>query len=120
MRELGLKGKCRKNGQYHSRKGTIGKIAENTLARDFHSDKPFDKLTTDVKEFKGCGEKVYLSPVMDLFNRKFVSYSISLNPNHWQIRETLDALVENFHQIRGRYFILAKVGNTNTQNINYY
>jgi putative transposase len=94
MRELGLKGKCRKNGQYHSYKGTIGKIAENILARDFHSDKPFDKLSTDVTEFKVCGEKVYLSPVMDLFNREIVSYSISLNPNFWQIREMLDTLFE--------------------------
>ena len=38
MRELGLKGKQRKNGQYHSYKGTVGKVADNILARDFHSD----------------------------------------------------------------------------------
>ena len=38
MRELGLKGKQRKNGQYHSYKGTVGKVADNILARNFHSD----------------------------------------------------------------------------------
>ena len=34
-----------------------------------------------------CDDKVYLSPVMDLYNREIVSYSISLSPNLWQIRE---------------------------------
>ena len=31
---------------------------------------------------------------MDLFNREIVSYSISLSPNLWQIREMLDGLFE--------------------------
>ena len=92
MRELGLKGKQRKNGKYHSYKGTVGKVADNILARDFHSDKPFEKITTDVTQFNVCDEKVYLSPVMDLFNREIVSYSISLSPNLQQIREMLDGL----------------------------
>ena len=36
-----------------------------------------------------CNDKVYLSPVMDLYNREIVSYSISLSPNLQQIREML-------------------------------
>ena len=77
MKELGLKGKQRKNGQYHSYKGTVGKVADNILNRDFNSSKPYEKITTDVTQFNVCNEKVYLSPVMDLFNREIVSYSIS-------------------------------------------
>ena len=92
MRELGLKGKQRKNGKYHSYKGTVGKVADNILARDFHADKPFEKITTDVTQFNVCDDKVYLSPVMDLFNREIISYSISLSPNLQQIREMLDGL----------------------------
>ena len=92
MKELGLKGKQRKNGRYHSYKGTVGKVADNILARDFHADKPFEKITTDITQFNVCDEKVYLSPVMDLFNREIVSYSISLSPNLQQIREMLDGL----------------------------
>lgn len=92
MRELGLKGKQRKNDKYHSYKGAVGKVADNILARDFHSDKPFEKITTDVTQFNVCNEKVYLSPVMDLFNREILSYSISLSPNFQQIREMLDDL----------------------------
>ena len=92
MNTLGLKGKQHKNGKYHSYKGEVGKVADNILKRDFYAAKPFEKLTTDVTEFKVCNNKVYLSPVMDLYNREIVSYSISLSPNLWQIREMLDIL----------------------------
>lgn len=92
MRELQLKGKQRKNGKYHSYKGEVGKVADNLLKRDFKAEKPFEKLTTDVTEFKVCNDKVYLSPVMDLYNREILSYSISLSPNLCQIREMLSGL----------------------------
>lgn len=94
MNSLGLKGKQHKNGKYHSYKGEVGKIADNILKRDFYAAKPFEKLTTDVTEFKVCDDKVYLSPVMDLYNREIVSYSISLSPNLWQIREMLEGLFD--------------------------
>ena len=92
MKLLNLRGKQSKNGKYHSYKGTIGKVADNLLHRDFHANKPFEKLTTDVTEFKIGDEKVYLSPVLDMFNREIISYSISTSPNLWQIREMLDGL----------------------------
>ena len=94
MRELNIKGKQRKNGKYHSYKGEVGKIADNLLKRDFKAGNPFEKLTTDVTEFKVCNDKVYLSPVMDLYNREIISYSISLSPNLWQIREMLSGLFD--------------------------
>lgn len=92
MKILNLKGKQRKSGKYHSYKGEVGKVADNLLKRDFTASKPFEKLTTDVTEFRVCNDKVYLSPVMDLYNREIVSYSISLSPNLWQIREMLSGL----------------------------
>ena len=94
MKSLDLKGKQRKNGKYHSYKGEVGKIANNLLDRDFYAATPFEKLTTDVTEFKVCDEKVYLSPVMDLFNREIISYSISLSPNLLQIHEMLNGLFD--------------------------
>lgn len=48
MRELYLRGKQSKNGRYHSYKGTVGKVADNIIKRDFKADKPFEKLATDV------------------------------------------------------------------------
>ena len=92
MNSLNLKGKQRKNDKYHSYKGEVGKIADNLLKRDFYAEKPFEKLTTDVTQFKVCNEKVYLSPVMDLYNREIISYSISLSPNLQQVRDMLDGL----------------------------
>ena len=62
----------------------------------FHSDSdtPFEKLTTDVTEFKIGDEKVYLSPVLDMFNREIISYSISTSPNLQQVRDMLNGLFE--------------------------
>ena len=94
MNEHGLKGKQRKNDKYRSYKGQVGKVADNHLNREFYAEKPFEKLTTDVTQFKIGDEKVYLSPVMDLFNREIVSYSVSTSPNLYQIREMLDGLFE--------------------------
>ena len=94
MKLLGLKGKQRKSDKYHSYKGEVGKVADNLLKRDFKAEKPFEKLATDVTQFKVGDTKVYLSPIMDLFNREIVSYSISLSPNLDQIREMLNGLFD--------------------------
>lgn len=94
MKSLGLKGKQRKNDKYHSYRGTVGKVADNLLKRNFHADKPFEKIATDVTQFKVCDEKVYLSPVLDLYNNEIVSYSISTSPNLEQIRQMLGGLFE--------------------------
>jgi len=92
MKSLNLRGKQGKNGKYRSYKGEVGKVADNILNRDFNAAKPYEKLTTDVTEFKVCDEKIYLSPILDLFNREIVSYSISLSPNLQQVREMLQGL----------------------------
>ena len=94
MRNLNLRGKQRKNGRYHSYKGEVGKVADNLLKRNFYAEKPFEKLTTDVTEFKIGDEKVYLSPVLDMFNREIVSYSISTSPNLQQVRDMLNGLFD--------------------------
>jgi hypothetical protein len=73
MNNLGLKGKQRKNDKYHSYKGTIGKVADNLLKRDFYAENPFEKITTDVTQFNVCDEKIYLSPVLDLYNNEVVT-----------------------------------------------
>ena len=93
MKSLNLQAKQRKS-KYKSYKGEVGKVADNLLKRNFTAKKPFEKLTTDVTEFSVCNEKVYLSPVMDLYNREIISYSISKSPNFLQTREMLQGLFE--------------------------
>jgi len=75
--------------KYRSYRGQLGKIAPNLLKRDFKAERPNLKWTTDITEFKLFGKKLYLSPIMDLFNQEIVSYSLSKNPNFQQITNML-------------------------------
>ena len=79
MKELGLVCRVRMK-KYRSYKGEVGKIAPNLLNRDFHADKPNQKWVTDVTEFSLFGEKLYLSPILDLHSSDLVSYTISDRP----------------------------------------
>ena len=79
MKQLGLICRVRIK-KYRSYKGEVGKIAPNLLNRDFHTEKPNQKWVTDVTEFSLFGQKLYLSPILDLHNGYLVSYSISDRP----------------------------------------
>ena len=67
MRELDLVCRVRIK-KYRSYKGEVGKIAPNLLNRDFHAERPNQKWVTDVTEFSLHGQKLYLSPILDLHN----------------------------------------------------
>jgi putative transposase len=81
MRELGLVCPVRRRRRFNSYQGEVGKIAENLLNRDFTAGAPNEKWVTDVTEFGIADRKVYLSPVMDLFDRQIIAYSVSTSPN---------------------------------------
>jgi putative transposase len=66
--------------KYRAWKGDAGKAAPNILRRDFSASKANEKWVTDVTEFSVQGKKLYLSPVLDLFNREIISYSLSERP----------------------------------------
>lgn len=83
MDKLGLK--CtkfsRKVRRYSSYKGTVGKIAKNRINRRFMTSIPLQKLVTDVTEFKCLNdEKLYLSPIMDLYNLEIISFKVLKRP----------------------------------------
>ncbi|BDP64374.1 hypothetical protein EfmJHP80_18700 [Enterococcus faecium] len=73
MSQMGLTCQIRIK-RYKSYKGTVGKIAKNVLKRNFSVDTPNKKWVTDVTEFKIKGRKIYLSPILDLFNGEIISY----------------------------------------------
>ncbi|AKK02737.1 transposase [Corynebacterium epidermidicanis] len=81
MDELGLKSKVRVKKKYNSYKGTVSHIAKNVLDRCFTPDTPNTVWVSDVTEFRVAGTKVYLSPIMDLYDHSIVSYSVSTSPN---------------------------------------
>lgn len=51
----------------------------NILDRDFNAPEPDQKWVTDITTVKVGGQRLYVSAVMDLFNREIVSYGISMS-----------------------------------------
>lgn len=84
MNLLGLKSIIRVK-KYKSYKGENGKIAPNLLGRNFKAIAPNQKWATDVTEFNVSGNKLYLSPIIDLFNQEIISYEITERPVFNQI-----------------------------------
>lgn len=81
MMQLGLKSLVRPK-KYRSYKGDAGHAAANVLQRQFGAKSPKQKLVTDVTEFNVAGEKLYLSPVMDLYNGEIIAYETSTRPEY--------------------------------------
>jgi len=81
MNQLGLKSTVRPK-RYKSYRGSVGHAAPNRLAREFSANKPGEKWVTDVTEFNVNGEKVYLSPVIDLYNSEVIAYQIQSRPTY--------------------------------------
>ena len=96
MKELGIQSIQRPKRRYNSYKGTIGKVAPNLLKRNFKADKPNQKWATDVTEFKVNNQKLYLSPIIDLFNGEVISFNLSRHPVFQQV---VDMLKKAFKKI---------------------
>jgi putative transposase len=92
MNALGLKCLVRMK-KYRSYKGKVGTIAPNILNRDFSASKPNQKWVTDVTEFHLFGEKLYLSPILDLFNGEVVAYNIESRPAYSLVGKMLERAI---------------------------
>lgn len=66
--------------KYRAFRGTVGRIAPNVLERQFEADAPNQKWVTDITEFRVGERKLYLSPVLDLYNSEIVSYEMATRP----------------------------------------
>ena len=95
MRKMGIFCQVRMH-KCNSYKGDVGRIAPNLLERDFKADKPNQKWVTDVTEFALFGIKLYLSPIIDLYNGEVISYNLSRHPN---LAQTTDMLEKAFAKI---------------------
>ncbi len=89
MGQMGLKAKTKRQ-KYRSYKGEVGRIAPNVLNRDFHASRPNQKWATDVTQVNIKGDRLYLSPILDLFNGEIVSYTISRTPDLRMATRMLD------------------------------
>jgi putative transposase len=79
MGKLGLKSLVRPK-KYQSYKGEVGRTAPNRLRRRFTAKRANEKWVTDVTEFKVAGKKLYLAPVLDLYNSEIVAFETAERP----------------------------------------
>lgn len=109
MEMLGVKAQIRKQPKRY-KKSKPETTAENLLGRDFHADKPNEKWSTDVTEFKvpGGKKKLYLSAILDLYDRSIVSFVISGRNDNKLVFDTFQKAVDAnpdaapiFHSDRG-------------------
>jgi len=75
--------------RYNSYRGNVGTVAPNLLERDFKASKPNEKWVTDITEFHLFGQKLYLSPILDLYNGEIISYVLSYHPRFSQVTTML-------------------------------
>ncbi|HEY4601821.1 MAG TPA: IS3 family transposase [Cerasibacillus sp.] len=96
MRELGLKCvKFTRKSRYNSYKGSIGKVAKNRLNRRFNTPIRLQKLVTDITEFKCLyDEKLYLNPILDLYNGEVISFGVSNRPTLDLVLKPLNEALE--------------------------
>ncbi len=112
---LGIQGR---NKKYHSYKGDNGLTKTNLLliktieektnktiyVRNFKTTAPNKIWTTDVSEFKIAAGKVYLSPVLDLFDSSIVAFDVSRHPNLDQTKRMLKRAFSKENNLEGLIF----------------
>jgi len=98
MGQLQPKSRVRQK-KYRSWRGEVGRAAPNLLQRQFEAHSPNQKWVTDVTEFNVGGEKLYLSPVLDLYNGEIVAWQTDRRPSF----ELVSAMLKK---------ALAKLGHT--------
>lgn len=103
----------KKDNKYNSYKGQKGRIADNLLLnevkrnnntktyRNFKADKPNEKWGTDVSMFKIKYGKLYLSPIIDMYDSSIVSFNISTDPIFMQIQDMLDKAFNKYDDLNG-------------------
>ncbi|TPD88814.1 IS3 family transposase [Stenotrophomonas maltophilia] len=93
MAELGLQSRVRIK-RYRAFKGAANVVVSNDLGRQFEAQTPNQKWVTDVTEFKVQGMKLYLSPIMDLYNGEIVAYQMKRRPVFDLVGEMLDQAIK--------------------------
>lgn len=111
MQAIGVHSVIRKQPKKY-KKSTPERTAENILKRDFNASRPNEKWVTDVTEFKWYDgpvcHKLYLSAILDLYDRSVVSFVLSRRNDNRLVFQTFDKAMANnpnakptFHSDRG-------------------
>ena len=101
MKKYGILSEIRRKRKWQNLGQQIHKY-ENLLNRQFYTDKPNQKWVTDITEFKLFGEKLYVSPVLDLYNGEIITYTIGSRPTYSLVSDMLEKALERLpetHQL---------------------
>lgn len=102
--DLGLKAKIRKKkfrnkNQY--KQSEPERIMPNLLERDFSADEPNKKWVTDITEFTIFDKKLYVSAVMDLYNKEVIGYQIGSVPDKIFVMKTIEMALDKRMDVDG-------------------
>lgn len=97
MQQLGLKSLIRIK-KYRSYRGQEGRIAPHLLQRQFTATHPNQKWVTDVTEFAVAGEKLYLSPIMDLYNGEIIAHELRTRPVLKMVTDMLERAMKRLEE----------------------
>ena len=109
MEILGIKAQIRRQPKKY-KSSSPETTAENLLGRNFYANNPNEKWSTDVTEFKipGCTKKIYLSAIIDLYDRSIIAFEISRRNDNKLVFDTFQKAVDLnpdaapiFHSDRG-------------------
>ncbi len=81
--------------KYSSYQGEISPEVPDLYKHDFKADEPYKKLVTDITEFSLRDGKVYLSPMIDLYDGCPINWKIGYSPN----KELTNSMLIELHNI---------------------
>lgn len=93
MKEENLVAMIPRQRKYNSYLGEITPEVENIISRNFHADRPYEKLLTDITEFGLSTGKLYLSAMIDCFDGMVVGWTIGAHPNADLVNTMLDKVI---------------------------
>lgn len=84
----------KKRSKYSYYQGQIGKLVPNLLNRDFSTERPYQKIVTDISEFEVNNKKIYISPFIDLYGNRVIAYTLSTSPTVQSVMTGLNSVLE--------------------------
>lgn len=104
----------RKTRKYNSYKGSVGKIAKNLLHRKFITDRPYQKIVTDVTELRWgnqtMDERAYFTSFTDLYNGEILSWNLDKHPTVSFVTQPLQQFVDSLPELNYRTTIHSDQG----------
>lgn len=95
MQKLGIKGYVRKQKQPESESvGAEHNRFPNILNRDFSSDKPMQKVVTDVTYINHKNKWYYLACYLDLFNNEILDWELSDKFDNYLVMKPAKRILE--------------------------